>query len=268
MTVTGDSSCVPSAVSDAAPRDGARDRAHRCAHGVPSFTMKAQRMVGVSAVAFAVGAWGRRQLGGLALRRRRLCRGEPCRRRRRWLRLGHPALRGRHDRWRRRRREPRRRSHRRAAPLLHRPRRAGRTPAARTARARTSRSWATASAPRAGSTVTSAAERSTATRSGPTRRSPSSSAPRRRPGDIVVDVAGKGDSNPLPFTVRAGNIYFVSSSGERQRRRELREPRGPRSRKPRTPCRRATSRTSARTPATPSRRPRSTPRRRTTARSA
>ncbi len=32
-------------------------------------------------------------------------------------------------------------------------------------------------------------------------------------GDIVVDVAGKGASNGLPFTVRAGAIYFVSSSG-------------------------------------------------------
>ncbi len=32
-------------------------------------------------------------------------------------------------------------------------------------------------------------------------------------GDIVVHVANKGDSNALPFTVRAGNIYFVTSGG-------------------------------------------------------
>jgi hypothetical protein len=32
-------------------------------------------------------------------------------------------------------------------------------------------------------------------------------------GNIVVHVAGQGDSNPLPFTVRAGKIYFVTSSG-------------------------------------------------------
>jgi hypothetical protein len=32
-------------------------------------------------------------------------------------------------------------------------------------------------------------------------------------GDVVVHVSGKGDSNGLPFTVRAGNIYFVSSGG-------------------------------------------------------
>jgi hypothetical protein len=32
-------------------------------------------------------------------------------------------------------------------------------------------------------------------------------------GNIVVHVAGKGDSNGLPFTVRAGNIYFVTASG-------------------------------------------------------
>ncbi|HMF41591.1 MAG TPA: choice-of-anchor Q domain-containing protein [Polyangia bacterium] len=32
-------------------------------------------------------------------------------------------------------------------------------------------------------------------------------------GNIVVHVAGKGDSNGLPFTVRAGNIYFVTGSG-------------------------------------------------------
>ena len=32
-------------------------------------------------------------------------------------------------------------------------------------------------------------------------------------GDIVVHVAGKGDSSGLPFTVRAGNIYFVTASG-------------------------------------------------------
>jgi hypothetical protein len=33
-------------------------------------------------------------------------------------------------------------------------------------------------------------------------------------GDVVVHVSGKGDSNALPFTVRAGNIYFVSASGK------------------------------------------------------
>ncbi|MGH7436801.1 MAG: choice-of-anchor Q domain-containing protein [Polyangiaceae bacterium] len=32
-------------------------------------------------------------------------------------------------------------------------------------------------------------------------------------GNIVVHVAGKTDSNGLPFTVRAGSIYFVTSSG-------------------------------------------------------
>ena len=32
-------------------------------------------------------------------------------------------------------------------------------------------------------------------------------------GNIVVHVAGKSDSNGLPFTVRAGNIYFVTSTG-------------------------------------------------------
>ena len=32
-------------------------------------------------------------------------------------------------------------------------------------------------------------------------------------GDIVVHVPAKGDSNGLPFTVRAGNIYFVTASG-------------------------------------------------------
>jgi IPT/TIG domain len=32
-------------------------------------------------------------------------------------------------------------------------------------------------------------------------------------GDIVAHVAGKGDSNALPFTVRTGAIYFVSASG-------------------------------------------------------
>jgi len=35
-------------------------------------------------------------------------------------------------------------------------------------------------------------------------------------GDIVVHVDGKGDSNALPFTVRAGNVYFVTSSGSDQ----------------------------------------------------
>jgi hypothetical protein len=33
-------------------------------------------------------------------------------------------------------------------------------------------------------------------------------------GDIVVHVSSKGDSNALPFTVRAGNIYFVTSEGK------------------------------------------------------
>ncbi len=32
-------------------------------------------------------------------------------------------------------------------------------------------------------------------------------------GNIVVHVSGKGDSNTLPFTVRAGNIFFVTLSG-------------------------------------------------------
>jgi hypothetical protein len=32
-------------------------------------------------------------------------------------------------------------------------------------------------------------------------------------GEIVVHVAGKSDSNSLPFIVRTGNIYFVSASG-------------------------------------------------------
>jgi hypothetical protein len=32
-------------------------------------------------------------------------------------------------------------------------------------------------------------------------------------GNIVVHLAGKGDSNGLPFTVRAGNVYFVTSGG-------------------------------------------------------
>jgi hypothetical protein len=32
-------------------------------------------------------------------------------------------------------------------------------------------------------------------------------------GDIVVHVGSKGDSNALPFTVRAGNVFFVSSTG-------------------------------------------------------
>ena len=32
-------------------------------------------------------------------------------------------------------------------------------------------------------------------------------------GNIVVHIAGKGDSNPLPFTVRGGKITFVTSSG-------------------------------------------------------
>ena len=32
-------------------------------------------------------------------------------------------------------------------------------------------------------------------------------------GNIVMHVAAKGDSNALPFTVRAGAIYFVSASG-------------------------------------------------------
>ncbi len=33
-------------------------------------------------------------------------------------------------------------------------------------------------------------------------------------GNLVVHVAGKGDSNGLPFTVRAGNVYFVTSGGD------------------------------------------------------
>ena len=32
-------------------------------------------------------------------------------------------------------------------------------------------------------------------------------------GNIVLHVANRGDSNSLPFTVRAGKIYFVTSSG-------------------------------------------------------
>src|SRR5205823_10826045 len=36
-------------------------------------------------------------------------------------------------------------------------------------------------------------------------------------GNVAVHVAGENggtiDSNPLPFTVRAGNIYFVTASG-------------------------------------------------------
>jgi hypothetical protein len=32
-------------------------------------------------------------------------------------------------------------------------------------------------------------------------------------GNIVVNVAGSGASNGLPFTVRAGNIFFVASTG-------------------------------------------------------
>ncbi|HLK35827.1 MAG TPA: choice-of-anchor Q domain-containing protein [Polyangiaceae bacterium] len=32
-------------------------------------------------------------------------------------------------------------------------------------------------------------------------------------GNIVVHVPGKADSNGLPFTVRAGNLYFVTSAG-------------------------------------------------------
>ena len=36
---------------------------------------------------------------------------------------------------------------------------------------------------------------------------------RAQSGDIVLHVAGKGDSNRLPFTVRSGKIYFVTSSG-------------------------------------------------------
>ncbi len=32
-------------------------------------------------------------------------------------------------------------------------------------------------------------------------------------GSIVAHIANKGDSNPLPFAVRAGKIYFVTSSG-------------------------------------------------------
>jgi hypothetical protein len=33
-------------------------------------------------------------------------------------------------------------------------------------------------------------------------------------GNVVVHVAGKGASNPLAFTVRVGNIFFVSGSGK------------------------------------------------------
>ena len=33
-------------------------------------------------------------------------------------------------------------------------------------------------------------------------------------GDVVVHLPGKGDSNGLPFTVRAGNIFFVTASGD------------------------------------------------------
>jgi hypothetical protein len=33
-------------------------------------------------------------------------------------------------------------------------------------------------------------------------------------GNVVVHVGGKGDSNGLPFTVRAGKIFFVSPSGK------------------------------------------------------
>jgi hypothetical protein len=32
-------------------------------------------------------------------------------------------------------------------------------------------------------------------------------------GDIVMHISGKGDSNGVPFTVRAGNVYFVTASG-------------------------------------------------------
>ena len=32
-------------------------------------------------------------------------------------------------------------------------------------------------------------------------------------GNVVVNVAGAGASNGLPFTVRAGKIFFVSTSG-------------------------------------------------------
>src|SRR4029077_20460551 len=32
-------------------------------------------------------------------------------------------------------------------------------------------------------------------------------------GNIVVNVAGQGASSSLPLTVRAGNIFFVSTSG-------------------------------------------------------
>ncbi|HEY6460356.1 MAG TPA: IPT/TIG domain-containing protein, partial [Polyangiaceae bacterium] len=33
-------------------------------------------------------------------------------------------------------------------------------------------------------------------------------------GNVVVHVAGKGDSNGVPFTVRSGTIYFVSGTGK------------------------------------------------------
>src|SRR2546423_11214392 len=32
-------------------------------------------------------------------------------------------------------------------------------------------------------------------------------------GNIVVNVSGAGTSNSVPFTVRSGSIYFVSTSG-------------------------------------------------------
>src|ERR1700761_3857467 len=32
-------------------------------------------------------------------------------------------------------------------------------------------------------------------------------------GSIIVNVSGIGTSNPLPFTVRAGNIFFVATTG-------------------------------------------------------
>ncbi|HEY4118454.1 MAG TPA: choice-of-anchor Q domain-containing protein [Byssovorax sp.] len=35
-------------------------------------------------------------------------------------------------------------------------------------------------------------------------------------GDVVVHVPTKGDSNGQPFTVRAGNLFFVTSSGDDQ----------------------------------------------------
>jgi IPT/TIG domain len=37
--------------------------------------------------------------------------------------------------------------------------------------------------------------------------------PSAKTGDIVVNVDGKGASNGVPFTVRSGNVFFVTSTG-------------------------------------------------------